>query len=58
MREPLSDNQAHDRIKAAEAALGDEPGATQHADTALGVARKALRLIAMALVAAGVKAGD
>ena len=52
---PLSDNQAHDRIKAAEDVLGDAPGASIQADTALGAARKALRLIAMALVRAGVK---
>jgi hypothetical protein len=41
-RKPLSDNQADDRLKAALAALGEPPGATIRANTALIAARKAL----------------
>lgn len=55
-RKPLSDNQADDRLKAAITALGDAPGATVRADTALDAARKMLALLSMGLIAAGVKA--
>ena len=54
----LSDAETGDRLHAAEKILGDEKGATPQADTALSAARKALRLIKMALVAAGVRRGD
>lgn len=52
---PLSETEADDRLKAAHAALGDAPGATVAADTALTAARKALTLISLGLIAAGVK---
>jgi hypothetical protein len=48
---PLSDNEAHDRLTAAREALGNEPGQTAAGDTALEAARKALRLLAIALLA-------
>lgn len=53
---PLSDNEADDRLKAALSALGEAPGATTRADTALQAARKMLALISMGLITAGVKA--
>jgi hypothetical protein len=52
---PLSDNASDDRLKAARAILGDEPGATIEADTALTAARKALELLSLGLIAAGLK---
>lgn len=52
----LSDNQADDAIKAALTALGDAPGATVRADTALQAARKMLALLSMGLIMASVKA--
>jgi hypothetical protein len=52
--EPLSDNLAHDRLHEALEALGEAPGATVHADTALGAARRGLRFLALALVRASV----
>jgi hypothetical protein len=52
---PLSDNEADDRLKAALSALGEAPGVTLAADTALAAARKALSLLSLALIAAGVK---
>lgn len=51
---PLSDNAAHDRLHKAQEVLGTAPGATTAADTALTAARKALSLIALALIQAGV----
>jgi hypothetical protein len=56
MQEPLSDNQAHDLLDAAERALGDAPGKTIHANTALQAARKMLSLLKTCLVIAGVRA--
>jgi hypothetical protein len=53
---PLSDNEVDDRLKAALAELGEAPGATVRADTALEAARKMLSLISMGLITAGVKA--
>lgn len=53
---PLSDSAADDRLKAALGALGDAPGATVRADTALQAARKMLALLSMGLICAGVKA--
>jgi hypothetical protein len=52
---PLSDNEVDDRLKAALNALGEAPGVTVAADTALTAARKALSLISLGLIAAGVK---
>ena len=52
---PLSDNQAHDRLSAALEALGEEPGETTRADTALEAARKALSMIAFGLLWASEK---
>ncbi len=51
----LSENEADDRLKAALAALGTEPGATIPADTALQAARKALALLSLALIRCGVR---
>lgn len=53
---PISDNEADDRLKGAIAALGQAPGATVRADTALSAARKMLALLSMGLIVAGVKA--
>jgi len=52
---PLSENEADDRLKAALNALGEAPGITVAADTALTAARRALSLISLGLIAAGVK---
>jgi hypothetical protein len=52
---PLSDNEADDRLKAALNALGEARGVTVAADTALAAARKALSLLSLGLIAAGVK---
>lgn len=48
----LSDNQAHDALVAARRALGDAPGETKRADTALKAARHALNGLALALLVA------
>jgi hypothetical protein len=52
---PISENEAGDRLWAAEKALGLAPGATVAADTALTAARKALALLKLGLIAAGVR---
>ena len=52
---PLSENEADDRLKAALNALGEARGVTVVADTALTAARKALSLLSLGLIAAGVK---
>jgi hypothetical protein len=52
---PLSDNEADDRLKAALNALGEAPGVTVAADTALAAARKALSLLSLGLIAASVR---
>jgi hypothetical protein len=52
---PLSENEADDRLKAALDALGEAPGATVVADTALTAARRALSLLSIGLIVAGVK---
>jgi len=52
---PLSENEADDRLKAAQEVLGKAPGGTVAADTALSAARRALHLISLGLIAAGVK---
>ncbi len=49
---PLSDNEADDRLKAAREALGDAPGATVAANTALEAARRALSLLSLGLISA------
>lgn len=49
---PLSDNQAHDVLTEARRALGNSPGATVRADTALKAARQALSGLALALLVA------
>ncbi len=54
----LTDNQADDALKAALAALGEAPGATVRADTALQAARKMLALLSWGLICAGVKAEE
>lgn len=54
----LSDNQAGDRLSAALEALGEEPGATLRADTALIAARKALAMLALGLLYASEKGMD
>lgn len=53
MDDGLSDSEAGDRLSKAQDALGDEPGASVAADTALSAARKALRLISLGLIVAG-----
>jgi hypothetical protein len=52
---PLSENEADDRLKAALNALGEAPGLTVAADTALRAARRALSLLSIGLISAGVK---
>jgi hypothetical protein len=52
--EPLSDNAAHDRLYKALEALGEAPGATVHADTALQATRRFLQLITVSLLRASV----
>ena len=44
-----------DRLKAARAVLGEKHGATVPGETALAAARKALELLSMGLIAAGLK---
>lgn len=55
---PLSDNQAHDLLHAAREALGDAPGETTRADTALKAARQTLAGLALALLLAGEQESD
>jgi flavin-binding protein dodecin len=52
---PLSDNGAHDRLYKAIEVLGQAPGSTVHADTALQAARQGLRRLALALLHASIK---
>ena len=52
---PLSENEADDWLKAALNVLGESPGITVAAVTALAAARRALWLISLGLIAAGVK---
>lgn len=54
----LSDNAAHDRLIEARRALGDAPGETVRADTALKAARKALDGLALALLVASESGSD
>lgn len=55
---PLSDNEAHDRLSAAREVLGDVPGETVRADTALKAARQALSGLALALLFASETGAD
>jgi hypothetical protein len=57
-KKPLSDNEIDDRLKAARAVLGEEHGATVPGETALAAARKALELLSLGLIAAGLKQPD
>jgi len=54
-KKPLSDNEIDDRLKAARAVLGEEHGAAVPGETALTAARKALELLSIGLIAAGLK---
>ncbi|MHC2334487.1 hypothetical protein [Bradyrhizobium sp. USDA 4454] len=56
--QPLSDNAVDDRLKAALEVLGSAPGATTAGDTAISAARKALALLSLGLIGAGVKRED
>lgn len=49
---PVSETEAHERLAAAERALGTEDGATPEVHTALSTARKALRWISLGLLRA------
>ena len=55
---PLSDNQAHDALTEARRALGEAPGETVRADTALKAARQALSGLALALLVASEAGSD
>lgn len=55
---PISDNQVDDRLRAARAALGEAPGSTVAGDTAITAARKALALLSLGLIAAGISRSD
>ncbi|WP_325634860.1 hypothetical protein [Bradyrhizobium sp.] len=57
-KKPLSDNEIDDRLKAARAVLGEEHGATVPGETALAAARKALELLSLGLIMAGLKRPD
>lgn len=48
----LSDNEVHDRLVAAERALGDRPASTTRGGTALSAARKALVVLQFGLIKA------
>lgn len=47
---PLSDNQAHDALTEARRALGEAPGETVRANTALEAARRVLNGLAFSLL--------
>jgi hypothetical protein len=55
LQNPLSDNEADDLLKEARAVLGEADGKTAQASTALSAARKALELLSLGLIAAGIK---
>jgi hypothetical protein len=57
-KKPLSDNEIDDRLKAARAVLGEEHAATVPGETALAAARKALELLSLGLIGAGLKRPD
>jgi hypothetical protein len=52
---PLSDNEVDDRLKAARELLGKDDGETVAGNTALNAARRALELISLGLIKAGLK---
>lgn len=58
MSKPLSDNRAHDLLTEARRILGDAPGETTRADTALQAARRTLTGLAFALLVASEKGSD
>jgi hypothetical protein len=51
----VAQHSVHDRLYKALEVLGQAPGCTVHADTALQAARQGLRLLALALLHASVK---
>lgn len=51
-RAPLSDDAAYERMANALNALGNEPGETVRADTAIKAARRSLNLLMFGLLAA------
>jgi hypothetical protein len=55
---PLFDDQIDDRLKAARALLGEEHAAAVPGETAVAAARKALELLSLGLIAAGLKQPD
>lgn len=55
---PLSDNQAHDLLFEARRILGEAPGDTVRADTALQAARKVLSGLSLALLVAAENGAD
>lgn len=57
-KKPLSDNEIDDRLKAARALLGEEHAAAVPGETAVAAARKALELLSLGLIAAGLKQPD
>ncbi|MDY8108258.1 hypothetical protein U0C82_03725 [Fulvimarina sp. 2208YS6-2-32] len=57
-REPLSDDAAYERLANALNALGNEPGATVRADTAIKAARRSLNLLMFGLLAAQAAGSD
>ena len=48
--QPLSEDEAYQRLWKARQALGDEPGATMLADTTLAAARRSLTLLQLGLL--------
>lgn len=58
MDEKLTDTQALDALMAARAALGDAPGATVRANTALEAARRGLGMLQIALMTAADQAAE
>lgn len=56
--EPLSDNQAHDALTEARRALGEAPGATIRANTALEAARRVLSGLSISLLIASEEESD
>ena len=56
--EPLSDEEAYERLHAAWLALGTADGATVRADTALAAGRRALMLLQMGLLKASDEGDD
>jgi hypothetical protein len=57
-RDPLSDDAAYERLVDALNALGNEPGATVRADTAIKAARRSINLLMFGLLAAQASGSD